>query len=448
MSHTLDHKTVREITGQVPIETRVSPPAALADATTLLPAHATSGPSPASAWALDPTLTFLNHGSYGSVPRAVLRFQQQLRERVEADPVRFYKSDLEGLMDDMRSRLGAFLNTRPADLAPFPNATYVLCSILNNANLKPGDEVLVTDHEYQSLFNEMDRLCARTGARLVKASIPFPIRDPAEVIERFITRISPRTRLAFISHITSCTSLVFPVKPIIDECNRRGIDVVLDGAHSPGQIQVDVSALNPTFFVGSGHKWLSAPKGIGFLSVRADRQSGFRPLALSSRAAKIRHDRALFLRDFDYQGTDDYTGVLSLPAAIDTLGSMLPGAWPALLQHNHDLILKGRRILCDALGIEPPAPDSMIGAMATLPIPEPGPGLESRPTRYDDALQDALYERHRIVVPVWRFDPAPGSSTRVIRISAHLYNTVEQFERLAVALREELAREHARRATA
>lgn len=411
-----------------------------------------SFPLGGSDWALDPSLDFLNHGSYGAVPRDAIRFHAALHERLERDPVRFYKVDLERLMDDWRNQVAGFINCRPADLAPLPNATVGLCTILRNTKFERGDEIVVTDHEYQSLHNELERVCEQTGAKKVVVSIPFPIEDPGVVVERYIAALTKRTKLAFISHVTSATSLVLPVGPIIAECNRRGIDVVLDGAHSPGQIPVDVLALAPTYFVGSGHKWLSGPKGIGFLVVRADKQPGFRPLALSSRANKIRPERALFLRDFDYQGTGDYTNVLTLPASMDAIGrlgngvgnGLGSGGWPAVMRANHEKVMRGRQALCAilgaAFGVAPAAPESMIGSMATIILPEPAPELAERPTLYDDALQDELVHRHRIVTPVWRVTLGE-KSLRVLRISAQLYNRAEQYEHLGHALIEELSRE-------
>ncbi len=406
-------------------------------------------PFPASRehWSIDPGLTFLNHGSYGAVPRAALKAQSAIRDRIERDPVRFYKSDLEGVLDEMRRGLGAFLGCRGADLAPCANATYALCHILYATPLKAGDEVLITDHEYSSLTNELERVCAKTGAKVVKAEIPFPIQSPEQVTEAFVGCITHRTRLAFISHITSGSSLVFPVAQVVKEFNQRGIDIVVDGAHSPGQIPVDVAALKPTYFVGSGHKWLCGPKGSGFVYVRPDRQAAIRPVCLSSRANKVRPERALFLRDFDYQGTDDYSRNLTIPHSIAAVGGMLPGGWPAVLRHNHELVMAGRKVVCDLLagfGVMPPAPESMIGSMATLLIPEPAPELVNRPTKYDDALQDALYERHKIVAPIWRLN----DNRRVVRLSAHLYNTLDQFEKLGHALAEELAAEQRYKATA
>jgi isopenicillin-N epimerase len=391
-------------------------------------------------WTLDPALTFLNHGSYGSVPVAAQRAQAELRERVERDPVRFFKVDLELLMDGVRERLGQLLNCPPADLAPISNATHALCTIVAATDLRRGDEVLVTDHEYGSLFNELERVCARTGAVVVRAKVPFPIASPQEVLERVAASFTPRTRLVAVSHITSASSLIFPAGAIIRECHARGVDVVLDGAHSPGQIPVDVRALAPTYFVTSGHKWLCAPKGTAFMYVRPDKQRLFRPLALSSRANKIRPERALFLRDFDYQGTADYSGALTIPHSIEALSAMLPGGWSGMLRANHTLALEGRRVVCEALGCEPPAPEAMVGSMATMLIPEPPEHRRNAPTVYDDALQDALYERHRIVVPIWRLG---STDQRVVRISAHLYNSLEQYELLGRALRQELCREWA-----
>ena len=398
---------------------------------------------PSGDWSIDPTLTFLNHGSYGSVPRAVQRAQDEARARMERDPVRFFKFDLEHLMDGVRSSLATFFNCRAADLAPVPNATIGLATILVNVTLNAGDEVLITDHEYGSLTNELERICARTGAKVVKVAIPFPISDQAEVADRFLAALSLKTKIGFISHITSATSLVFPVATVVDEFNRRGIDIVVDGAHTPGQIPVDLSGLKPTYWVGSGHKWLSAPKGTGFLYIRPDKQTGFRPLALSSRANKIRPDRPLYLRDFDYMGTDDYSGILAVPTAISTLSSLLEGGWPALMRHNHELAIRGRNVVCGILGTEPPAPDTMVGSMVTIPIPEPDASLANRPTCYDDALQDELRNNHGVVAPVWRWGDA---NVRVVRMSAQLYNTVEHYERLGHALATELGREQRIRA--
>lgn len=391
-------------------------------------------------WALDRDLTFLNHGSYGATPAPVLAEQDQIRARMERDPVRFFKVDLERLMDGVRERIAAVVRCDPACIAPVRNATVAIASVLLNRDWQPGDEILVTDHEYNSGLNELERLASRRGVRVVVARVPFPVAGPDQVADAVLAQVTPRTRLALISQITSATALIFPVERLTRELQARGVDVLVDGTHAPGQVPIDVRSLDPAYYCGSFHKWVSAPKGTGFLYVRKDRQKGFRTIALSSRANKVRPERDLFLRDFDYMGTDDPTGLLTIPAAIDFVGSLLPGGWPALMKHNHELALEGRDIVAAACGLTPPAPDDMLGCMATLIIPDAPQALSGRPTLYDDPLQDALLERHRVVVPVWRFDP---TGHRLVRLSAMVYNTRADYERLAAALRAELQAEAA-----
>lgn len=393
----------------------------------------------ASNWDLDPDLTFLNHGSYGATPRSVLQTQSALRARMEREPVRFFKADLERLLDGVREKLAAFVGCPAADLAPFSNATAALGTVLLNTPLKAGDEILVTDHEYSSGINELERIAARTGAVVVTANIPFPVRDPSEVVEAVLAKAGPRTRLAMISHVTSSTSLIFPVERIVPVLRARGIDVLVDGAHGPGQVAVDIRTLDPMYYIGSLHKWVCAPKGTGFLYVHPEKQKGFRPVCLSSRANKVRPDRALFLRDFDYMGTGDYTAMLASPAAIEAVGGLLPGGWTEIMARNHEMIVKGREIVWRALSAlfpgEMPAPEPMIGSMATLVLPEPPVALVDRPTLYDDALQDVLMEKHRVAVPIWRWGP---ENKRVVRVSAQVYNHLSQYDRLAEVLVAEL----------
>ena len=349
-------------------------------------------------WALDPALTFLNHGSYGSAPKSVLRVQAAYRERMERDPVRLFKYDLERLMDTTRERVASFINVNPADLSMMRNATYAMCTILKNHPLKAGDEVLITDHEYGSLHNELERMRIEQGIVVVKAAIPFPIASPQVALDAIVSRVTSRTKLVVISHVTSTSAMVLPAG-----------------------------------------KWLSGPKGSAFVYVRPDKQHLFRPLALSSRANKVRPERALFLRDFDYQGTDDYSAMVTLPAAIDAMGAILPGGWPALMRHNHHMILQARKILCEHLGslynLQPCVPDAMVGTMVTLKLPEPPEHLKTRPTCYDDALQDVLLDKYRIVVPIWRL---MSTNERIIRVSAQVYNTTAEYEYLAQALKTEL----------
>lgn len=391
-----------------------------------------------SHWDLDPAITFLNHGSYGAVPRAVLEAQNRMRARMEREPVRFYKVDLERLTDGVREVLGAFINCDPSTIAPVPNATMGIASIFSSTDFQPGDEILLTDHEYQSGINELDRLAKLAGVKVVFAKIPFPIQSPDQVFDAVMKAVTPKTKLAMISQITSGSSLIFPVGRIVPALKEKGIEVIVDGAHGPGQIPVDLKELDPTYYVGSLHKWMSAPKGTAFLQVCKEKQRSFRPVYLSSRANKIRHDRELFLRDFDYHGTLDYSGFLVVPESIAYLGRLLPGGWSELMRRNHDLIVKGRDIVTKAIGAESSCPDSMLGTMASIILPEPPANMKGRASLYDDPLQDALIHNHSVVTPIWRVG---GDDRRIIRISAQAYNTLDQYETLADALVKELLAE-------
>ncbi|MDX2146173.1 MAG: aminotransferase class V-fold PLP-dependent enzyme [Planctomycetota bacterium] len=402
-------------------------------------------------WSLDPAITFLNHGSYGATPTEVQFVQQELRRRIERDPVRFYKVDLEPLMDEMRERLAGFLNCDAEGLAPFPNATQAIGTILHSIPWQAGDEVVVTDHEYMSLVNELRRLEVTRGIRVVTASIPFPLPEatttPRELAESVTRLITSRTRLVAFSWITSATSLVLPAGEIVQSCNARGVDVLVDGTHAPGQIPVDIASLAPTYFVGSGHKWLSTPKGVGFLWAAPQVREQIRPLALSSRAHKVRADRSLFLRDFDYHGTSDVSGVLCLPAAIDFYERSLGfSGFREVMSRNALAIREARSMLARRLaplgvtpGVGPQATDAgddpFTGTMASFLLPEPAPAMLSRPTRYDDPLQDALVDAHRVQIPVWRL---ASDNRRVFRVSAQVYNSPEDYQRLADALEQEL----------
>lgn len=403
----------------------------------------------AARWRLDKNLVFLNFGSYGGCPDEVLAAHDEYRARVERDPVRFFKVDLERLLDGVREKVGAFVGCRPENLAPIRNATMALATVFFSKGFRAGDEVVTNNHEYSSGTNELARLAERAGVRVVTAEVPFPIADPAEAAGAIIGAITSRTRLVVMSHVTSCTSLVMPVERVIAECHARGVDILIDGAHAPGQIELDIERLNPTYYVGSFHKWMCAPKGTGFLWVRADRRAGFRSAMLSSRAAKVREDRPLFLRDFDYMGTDDYTGMLCVPHAIEAMAKMVPGGWDEVRRRNRALALEARGAVCAMAGLRAGCPDSMVGSMVSLALPEADASLAGRATLYDDPLQDALVEKHGVQVPIWRLGEGtrenPG--VRIIRLSAQLYNSIEQYRYLGEALVKELNGERALKQT-
>jgi isopenicillin-N epimerase len=386
-------------------------------------------------WGLDPGISFLNHGSFGACPVPVLEHQRRLRERMEAQPVQFLARDLEPLLDAARAALAAFVGADPADLAWVANATTGVNSVLRSLALSRGDELLTTDHEYNACRNALDVVAERAGAVVVVAEVPFPLSSADQVVEAVLAGVTARTRIALLDHVTSQTGLVLPMAQLVRELDRRGVDTLVDGAHAPGMLDLDLDGLGAAYFTGNCHKWLCAPKGAAFLHVRRDRRERVRPLVVSHGANSPRRDRSRFHLEFDWVGTADPTAVLCVPEAIRFMGSLLPGGWTELRRRNRGLALGARDELCRALGAAPPCPDEMIGSMAALPLP-PGPDEAPDSALYTDPLQAELLERWGIEAPVI---PWPAPPARLIRISAQVYNRFEQYQLLAGALKALLA---------
>ncbi len=388
----------------------------------------------ATHWALDPAFDFLNHGSFGACPPPVLAAQRALRDQLEAQPMRFMTRELEPLLDEARRTLAAFIGADAEGLAFVPNATSGVATLLACIRFEPGDEIVTTSHVYPAVRAALARIVAKTGARLVEAAVPFPIAGPEVVEAAVLAACGPRTRLAVLDHITSPTALVFPLERLVPALAARGIDTLVDGAHAPGQIDLDVTALGAAYYVGNCHKWLCSPKGAAFIAVREDRREGLVPLVASLGETSFRTDRSRFRLTFDWTGTGDPTPYLSVPAAIRFLEGLMPGGWPAIRARNHALAVEAQAVLAEALGLAPPAPAVMLGAMAALPLADdPDPRPNTFPYHY--AVRERLYARG-IEVPVFAFPAYPG---RVLRVSAFLYNDAAQFRRLAAALPTALA---------
>jgi isopenicillin-N epimerase len=386
-------------------------------------------------WRLDPGVTFLNHGSYGACPTPVLEAQAALRQRMEAEPVRFLTGDLPGLLDAARRDVAAFLRADPEGLAFVTNATTGVNTVLQSLRFAPGDELVTNDHEYNATINAMRAVANRDGARLVIAPIPFPISGPDEAFDAILGAVTDRTKLVFMSHVTSPTALVLPVQALVAELDRRGIDTLVDAAHAPGMVPVDVDGLGAAYWTANGHKWLCGPKGSAVLWVRGDRRDRIHPLVVSHGANDPLTDRTRFRAEFDWVGTQDPTAFLTLPAAIDWMASTTAGGggWPEVMATNHALAVAGRDRVAAALGIEPPAPDSMLGSMAALPVA----GLVTDTAAKKLGKRLELEDHIQVPLGEWPVPAAwsgDGPEKVLIRISAQRYNELQDFERLADAL--------------
>ena len=392
-------------------------------------------------WTLDPTVTFLNHGSYGATPEAVLASQRAWRDRLEAEPVRFMERTLPPALADARERIGTFLGADPAGLAFVPNATTGVNTVLHSLRFDPGDELLTTDHEYNATVKALRAAAARDGATVVMAHIPLPIAGPGQALDAILAGVTPRTRLLLVSHITSPTALVLPIERIVTELAARGIDTLVDAAHAPGMVPVDVTALGAAYWTGNGHKWLCGPKGSAVLSVRADRRDRIHPLVVSHGANEPLLGRERFRLEFDWTGTGDPTPALALADAIDWMAAQDPGGWPEIMAANHALAIHGRDQVAQALGIDPIVPDAMTGSIAALALPGPVDEESSA------ALQRRLVDEDAIQVPIMPWptravrEPGTEPMARLLRVSAQRYNEPADYERLAAVLPSHLADE-------
>jgi isopenicillin-N epimerase len=386
-----------------------------------------------SLFPLDPDVTFLNHGSFGSCPFTVLHYQQELRLRLEKQPVQFLLRELEPLLDDARTSLANFVGAKADDLVFVTNATTGVNAVLRSLQFQPGDELLVSNHGYNACKNALHFVAERSGAKVVIIEFPFPLESPDEITQAVLGNVTDKTRLLLIDHITSPTGLILPISEIIHELNLRGIDTLVDGAHAPGMIPLDLNKLGASYYSGNCHKWLCAPKGAGFLHVRADRQQAVRPLSISHGANSPRTDRSRFQLEFAWMGTSDPTPALSVPVAIDYMGSLLPGGWNEIMERNRKLALEARKEICLTFNLPPPSPESMIGSLASVQLRDSKESelllARSQSTRW----QNELMARCKIEVPIILW---PSYPKRLVRISAQLYNFMPQYDLLAEGLKE------------
>lgn len=375
---------------------------------------------------LDPDVVFLNHGSFGATPRPVFDVYQEWQRRIERQPVRFFQEEASPALRTARTALAAYVGARPEDLVFVHNATFGVNVVAHALNLQPGDEVLTTTHEYGACSNAWETVCAARGARYVRQLFTWPVHDDAQLVEELWQGVTPRTKVLYLSHITSPTALTLPVAMLCRRARAAGILTVIDGAHAPGQVDIDLATLGADIYTGNLHKWLCAPKGAGFLWVRPELQPQITPLVVSWGYGPERglFEENDFISAHQWQGTDDISAYLSVPAAI---AFQAEHDWPAVRRQCHMLLSETLRGLSAITG--EPAPYSALApqhfhqmAVALLPAQTDVAALKQR-----------LYRAHRIEIPCFAWQGQP-----LLRISVQGYNTAEELAHLTAAVQHEL----------
>ncbi|MFL2493391.1 MAG: aminotransferase class V-fold PLP-dependent enzyme [Candidatus Thalassarchaeum sp.] len=384
-------------------------------------------------WPLDPQTVFLNHGSFGATPSEVLEEQGRFRGLLERDPVRFFEREYSDMWDESRSAVARMLNADVDGMAFVSNATQGVNTILRSLDLRPGDEIIVPDHSYQACWNAVDYVTGRSGAKTVVVEIPFRVENPKQVIDLIMEAVTERTVLALIDTVTSPTGSRMPFEELTNRLQSRGVDVLLDAAHGPGIVPIDLDRLEPAYCVGNFHKWACSPKGSAFLHIRKDRKDLIHPLNISHGFSFEGTAQEKFEFEFAWPGTQDPTPWLCIPKAMSFMEGLVDGGWPKIMNLNRELALQGRNLICDALGTTPPVPDSMVSALASVEIPT---DEEVGQMSLDgDPFHNYLLDEYSIQVPVmpWRHH-----GTKYIRISAQLYNHIDEYRYLADVLTDSL----------
>jgi isopenicillin-N epimerase len=368
---------------------------------------------------------FLNHGSFGACPRPVFETYQAWQLELERQPVAFLGRRLPELLAHARAELAAYVSADADELVYFPNVTAALNAVAHSLPLAGDDEVLITNHEYGALWRTWTYVCEQRGARLVTAHLPRPLDDPCAAVEAVWACVTPRTRVLFMSHIASPTGVILPIAPLIARARAAGIWTVIDGAHAPGQIDLDLHALGADFYGANLHKWLGAPKGAGFLYARPEVQPLVEPPIISWGWRPVDPSGSAFVDQLQQQGTRDPAAYLAVPAAI---AYQAERDWPRVRQECHALAVHARNRVAQLTSAEPVVigeDATWFGQMAALPLPACDV----------DALRSRLYSAFKIEIPAWLWQDRP-----LLRLSVQGYNTRADVDSLIAALADELPR--------
>lgn len=373
---------------------------------------------------LDPEVVYLNHGSFGACPRPVFERYQAWQRELERQPVAFLGRRATELMAQARAALAEYLGVAARDVVYFPNPTTALNAVIRSLDLRPGDEILATDHEYGALDKTWRFVCRKTGARYVQRPISLPVTTHDDFVDVFWAGVTGRTRVVFLSHITSPTALIFPVGEICRRAREAGLLSIVDGAHAPGQIPLNLAEIGADVYAGACHKWLCAPKGAAFLYVRPEVQGMLEPLVVSWGWESEYPGDSQFVDHHEWQGTRDLAAFLTVPAAI---AFQAEHDWTTVRQRRHALAGDTRQRLNALTGLAPICPDDegWFAQMCVARLPD---------MDLDD-LKVRLYDEFRIEVPLHAWNGQP-----LIRVSFQAYNSRADADALVAALDRSLKR--------
>ena len=359
---------------------------------------------------LDPSITHLNHGSFGATPISIMDEYSHWQRKLEMNPVDFIDNQLPNLVQESRHKLSSFLKCDKDDIVYCPNPTTALNTVVRSLNLKENDEILTTDHEYGALSRTWNFICKKTGAKLIEYEVPFPMTDEEDFIDSFLSKVNQRTKVIFISHITSPSSIVFPVQKICDYCNENNIISIIDGAHVPGHIPLDIKSLNPDFYSGACHKWMCSPKGVSFLYAKKSKQDMIEPLIVSWGYEAEKPSHSQFLDYLQWQGTNDISAYLTIPSVIDNISDE---KWKNKVAVCKENIQKVRKIILEKFDFTEFSKLNynlqMHSIVHNLQI---------------ENIKDKFYNNYKIQIPI-----NVHNNYSYFRFSFHVYNEISEMEK-------------------
>lgn len=371
-----------------------------------------------SQFLLNKEITFLNHGSFGACPKPIFEAYQNFQLELETDPVDFIIKKAPQYLKIAKTRLAKFIGCDASDFFFTPNPTFAVNTIMRSIHLQAGDEILTTNHEYGAMDRTWNFYCKKSGAKYIRQEISLPVVSKEQIIEEFWKGYSPNTKVVFLNQMSSATALLFPVKEICDKAKQLGLITIVDGAHIPGHIDLDIAELNPDYYTGTLHKWMLAPKGSSFLYVKKELQDALDPLVVSWGYESVAPGESRFLDYHEAQGTRDISAFLCTPKAIDFLEE---NNWAAKSAVCKQIVLDNYQRFCDLLNTKPicPITNEFLGQMASIPIQ----------TKNAAELKELLYTKYKIQIPVM-----PLNDNVYIRYSINVYNSQDDLDVLYNAL--------------